>query len=153
MFRIKLCKLAWLSRAWHFRRRQSFGQKLRRPRIPNYPLAQRHCSPKRTKTQPENIDGTPGHLERRTGGTKIADIESHVVVKESFPENYFDKPLNAVVRRMCHAFQPAVPENTPQPPAKTNSDNVTDVVVHGAQCDYKPGTQLADFVVHFKGWE
>ena len=131
----------------------------------------------------------PGYLERWTGDERVAEIDESVVVRESFPDDYFDSPAGAAVTHACSGFQPAFAEKTPQPPARNNSNNVIDIVVHGrigadgrpielkaldtthrelageavkivsgwtykpAQCDYKPATQLSDFVVHFKGWE
>ena len=73
----------------------------------------------------------PGHLERWTGDRKIADIDESVEVRESFSPGYFDNPAGAVISHACSAFQSAFAESIPQPPVKSNSDNVIDIVVHG----------------------
>ena len=111
------------------------------------------------------------------------------IPKTSFPEGYFDQPINAVIRHDCPSFQPAVAQDVKQLPAKSYSDNVIEIVVHGridntghpvdlraidpthaelaaeavkvvstwtyqpAQCEYKPATQMTDFLVQFKGWQ
>lgn len=74
----------------------------------------------------------PGHIERWVNGVKIVEIESKVEVRPNgFPADYFNYPAGATITQACDSFVRAYAENTPQPPAKSNSDTAIDVVVHG----------------------
>lgn len=73
----------------------------------------------------------PGHIERWTGGRKILEIDSKVVVREQFPEDYFAYPEGASIQHACTEFHRAFADYTIQPPQKGLSNDWIEVRVHG----------------------
>jgi hypothetical protein len=86
---------------------------------------------KQSKFYAFNNGFLPGHIERWTGATKLAEIEEHIEVRTQFPPNYFDYPAGATISPACNSFTHAYAQNTPQPPAKSFSDGSVDIAVHG----------------------
>jgi TonB-like protein len=86
---------------------------------------------KQSKFYAFNNGFLPGHIERWTGATILAEIDSNITVKTEFPSNYFDYPANATIKHACTSFTPAFSENTPQAAAKSVSEGGIDIVVHG----------------------
>jgi hypothetical protein len=73
----------------------------------------------------------PGHIERWAGGRKQFEIDQKVVVRESYPDNYFDYPAGASIKHTCREFHRAFADNSPQPPQKAVSSELVEVRVHG----------------------
>jgi hypothetical protein len=86
---------------------------------------------RQSKFFPFNNAFLPGHIERWAGNRKQLEIEQKVVVREQYPENYFDYPEGASIRHICREFHRAFADNTPQPPQKAVSNDLVDVHLHG----------------------
>ncbi len=92
----------------------------------------------------------PGHLERWTGDTLVAQIDAQIQVKTEFDAHYFDYPASAKIKHLCNSFTPVFAENTPQPAAKSLSEKSTDIVVHGFvdEQGHPSGLQILDDTHH-----
>jgi hypothetical protein len=78
-----------------------------------------------------NNASLPGHIERWVGNEKLIEIDSRVVVRTEYPPEYFDYPLDAKIDNRCQEFHRAFADNTPQPEAKTQSNEAITVRLHG----------------------
>ena len=73
----------------------------------------------------------PGHLEKWVAHRKIFEVDENIVVRTGYPADYFDYPEGASIRHMCVEYHRAFADETPQPPQKTQSNDLIDVRVHG----------------------
>lgn len=73
----------------------------------------------------------PGHIERWQVNEKLLELDQKVVSRTDYPPDYFAYPQDAVIDHACREFHRAFAENTPQPPPKTQSNEVIAVRVHG----------------------
>lgn len=73
----------------------------------------------------------PHHIETLSSGRKTLEIESNVVVREQYPDDYFAYPEGAHIWHRCREFHRAFADKTPQPQAKAISDDAIVVRVHG----------------------
>ena len=78
-----------------------------------------------------NDASLPGHIERWVDGEKIFEIDSKVAVRKDFEPEYFDYPQDAKIMTQCKSFHRAFADQTPQPEAKTFSQELVTVKVHG----------------------
>jgi hypothetical protein len=73
----------------------------------------------------------PGHIERWIGNEKLLEIDQMLVSRTNYPPDYFRYPPDAVIRHACREFHRAFADHTPQPPPKTQSNEVITVRLHG----------------------
>jgi len=78
-----------------------------------------------------NNASLPGRIERWMGNEKLLEIDSKIVVRTIYPAEYFDYPADAKIENACREFHRAFADQTPQPDAKTQSNEVITVRVHG----------------------
>jgi len=88
----------------------------------------------------------PSHIEEWSGNRKLFEIDEKIVVRTDYPADYFNYPEGARINHLCGEFHRAFADNTPQPPQKTQSNDLIDVRVHGfIGKDGKPyGTKALD---------
>jgi len=72
----------------------------------------------------------PGHIERWVGGQQVIGVEETVELKNDYPPDFFTLPANAN-GFACPELLPPFPVNTPQPPQRSSSIAVFDVLLEG----------------------